>query len=321
MFLNALSTGINGKVSISQTPTAPTVIRNTTNVTKLEKLITSLEQKIDKNTESVKSLKTSVDSMSSTITVNNTVFDDLIKKNTNSNDLIIKKLDDNVKKMSYSAVVGKGVNSQIVKSMPEDENTPRGNPKMEEIPDTSDPIKTALKNRQLSAGTFQASDHKLGKAVVINQPRPNKYIAPRRPKLSKSIYVSRIDSSVKVEDIAGHIKERIPEIKDDEFSLRLLVKKDQQMDKLTFVSFRLLCTESRYEVLISPSLWPAHVMIGDFLQKPSEKGSIFGDFLVPASEKSNDTVDLTNDNNETESNNSKNGETINDAVVTNEIMS
>lgn len=48
----------------------------------------------------------------------------------------------------------------------------------------------------------------------------------------------------------------------------MLVKKDQKLEDLTFISYRILCTENLYERLINSSFWPSHVFIGDFVERP-----------------------------------------------------
>lgn len=69
-------------------------------------------------------------------------------------------------------------------------------------------------------------------------------------------------------NISDYINEKIPHIAADDFAVRLLVKKDQQLDKLTFVSFRILCTDILYNKLKDPDFWPLGIRIGDFIEKP-----------------------------------------------------
>lgn len=69
----------------------------------------------------------------------------------------------------------------------------------------------------------------------------------------------------------------------------MLVKKDQAIDQLSFISFRLRCTAEYYATFKDSSFWTRHVMIGEFMEQ--KKKPRFGDFL-----------DATNTNNNTNEN-------------------
>lgn len=84
---------------------------------------------------------------------------------------------------------------------------------------------------------------------------------------ARSLYISKLKPSVTEQSVIAYLKENVPGINDDLFALRLLVKKDQELDKLSFVSFRLNCNEDLFGKLSDPSFWPAHVMIGEFVEK------------------------------------------------------
>ena len=45
----------------------------------------------------------------------------------------------------------------------------------------------------------------------------------------------------------------------------------QPLEDLTFVSFRLMCTEELHPKCSEPSIWPDFAQIGDWLEKPREK--------------------------------------------------
>lgn len=83
--------------------------------------------------------------------------------------------------------------------------------------------------------------------------------------------------TVTIDDVIKHVKEKIPLENWKHFSIRLLVKKDQQLDQLSFVSFRISCTDKVFCKLMTPDMWPDHVMIGEFVEKP--KPRTFGHFL------------------------------------------
>lgn len=98
--------------------------------------------------------------------------------------------------------------------------------------------------------------------------------------MEKSVYVSRIDPSVTTDDLIEYIKNELPNVDVKHFLPCLLVKKVQDLEELSFVSFRLQCTEALYSELISPDFWPNHVMIGEFVEKPSDKRAKIGDFIA-----------------------------------------
>lgn len=127
--------------------------------------------------------------------------------------------------------------------------------------------KGELKSRGLASGTNVASNHQLGGPVAFPKPRH-----------AKSVYISRLKPDVSVESISDYVKLNVPEVNDDMFSLRLLVKKDKKLDELSFVSFRLSCSEELFHKLIDPAFWPSHVLIGEFIER-RKRTSQLSDFL------------------------------------------
>lgn len=124
--------------------------------------------------------------------------------------------------------------------------------------------KSTFKNRKLTAGTSQIADHGLGSPVQAKQP------ARLRTNLTRSLYVSRLQTTVTIDRLLNYIKGKIPDLNENDISLRMLVKKDQPLDQLTFVSYRLMCTDGLYEEFANAAFWPAHVKIGEFIDKPRQ---------------------------------------------------
>lgn len=56
------------------------------------------------------------------------------------------------------------------------------------------------------------------------------------------------------------------------------VKKGQNLEQLTFVSYRLSCTEELYSKFMESSFWPKHVMIGEFIVRERVQPNV-GDFI------------------------------------------
>lgn len=179
--------------------------------------------------------------------------------------------------------------------------------------------KLALKKRQLTAG--KSIKQGLGAPVEI---QPRKPATVQRTPLNKSVYVSRIDPSVTTDNLVEYIKNELPNVNIKHFLPRLLVKKDQNLEELTYVSFRLQCTEALYDAFISPDFWPNHVKIGEFIEKQSDKRAKLGEFIA---QKINDLstgglIDLTAPNAtsvETESTSSWIPTTKNDVINNNTV--
>lgn len=143
-------------------------------------------------------------------------------------------------------------------------------------------------DRKLIAGTGADQSHGLGGTVVSSKPKRARASPSPYERLNKFIYVSRLQTDVTAEKVTEYIRSKMPEMNDADISLRLLVKKDTNLSELTFVSFRLACTEAHYEQLMDPSFWPAHVMIGEFLENDRRPPKAVALIKTPV-------VDLTND--------------------------
>lgn len=174
-------------------------------------------------------------------------------------------------KSLYSSVLmrGRTSQSQLTPTSPANGNKRRRTEDQLETP------KAPLKNRKLTAGTDKQINHGLGSPIKLPLAKKTSPYAH----LSKSIYVSRLQTKVTPAQIVNYIKNKIPTINEKDIALRLLVKKDQSLEDLTFISYRLSCTEENYEKFIDSSFWPAHVMIGEFIDRPREKQPRIADFV------------------------------------------
>lgn len=170
--------------------------------------------------------------------------------------------------VSYAAIARRRTESSSFPSL----NSPNKRPRKDiETPST----KPQFKGRALTSGTASVADHGLGETVSVNK---LKRVSPYAH-LKKAIYISRLQTSVTTEKIAHYIKTKTPDLKENDILLRMLVKKDQSLDDLTFISFRLSCTEELYVKLIDPSFWPEHVKIGEFIERERKQASV-SDFFV-----------------------------------------
>lgn len=116
----------------------------------------------------------------------------------------------------------------------------------------NDELNIAVKKRQLIAGNSSKSG--LGNAVSLSKPPT---VKTQRPEW-KSIYVSRIENTVTADDLVEYIKQNIPDVNENDFNVRILVKKDQQIEKLSFVSFRVSSIPDLYVKIFDSSFWPYH---------------------------------------------------------------
>lgn len=121
-------------------------------------------------------------------------------------------------------------------------------------------------SRKLASGTAADTNHALGAPVAP----VNGNIAPR---FTKAVYVSRMQNTVTKEQITEYIKSQINNVNENEFSLRLLVKKDVDVRTRRFISYRLACTEALYATFMEPSFWPKHIEIGEFIEESRDRGS------------------------------------------------
>jgi len=244
----------------------PTIFTNKKLSEMIGEMIGELSMKIDNNTSTLSQIKNGVDSMHSTIRDNN-------------------NLDNN---STYANVLGAKphLRTQFASEMqPAASSAPqKATTTREESRNLDAETKIALKKRQLTAGN--STKQGLGAPVAIE---PRKTVKIQRTPLEKSVYVSRVDTSITTDVLIDYIKNELPNVDVKHFLPRLLVKKGQDLEELTFVSFRLQCTEELYAKFISPDFWPSHVMIGEFVEKPSDKRSKLGDFIVQKmNELSND---------------------------------
>lgn len=138
--------------------------------------------------------------------------------------------------------------------------------------------KIQFKHRTLVPGKAGNVDHGLGDSVSVTKSKRTSPYAH----LVKSIYISRLQPTVTIEKITDYVKKKMPELKDNDISLRMLVKKDQPLDELTYISYRLACTEEHYSKFMDSEFWPAHVMIGEFIERERKQANV-GDFMATPS--------------------------------------
>lgn len=273
----SLSLTSNSAPGVSKTPdtcVSNSVIDQTKKIDQFKKTLTLVVSKIEDQTKTIEHQTKTIDEQTKTIdslknsidTMQTSVNDSSGSMNQTSS--ATKSLIEKIEKQSYAQTVSSNMVKQVTRA-----SNPSGT-------STNRPIdletKKKIKERPLTAGTDDANTHGLGAPVIFNRRRENN----QRDILTKSIYVSRLQTKVTVDDITSYIKERLPDTNNEHFSLRLLVKKDQTLDDLTFISYRLSCTEDLYNTLVCPSFWPQHVLIGEFYEKPRDRKTLVAEFIT-----------------------------------------
>lgn len=204
---------------------------------------------------------------------------------------MVKKVDElkEIAAKTNSRVNEKFFNKQIVPVPPDRSSasyprlgTPSSKRKCTSSP-PSVPMPSTSKflGRKLTSGTAIIANHGLGSRVVLSSGTIGNLSQSTRAQLPKAIYVSRMQNDVTKEKIVGYIKSQMADLDENEISLRLLVKKDVDVSTRRFISYRLACTEALYEKFISPSFWPEHIEIGEFLEEPRDRGNNVASFASP----------------------------------------
>lgn len=141
--------------------------------------------------------------------------------------------------------------------------------------------KIGLKIPQPIVGT---SDACLGPPVksrrseIIN--RPPKSI------FDKEIWVSGLHPSVTSDDVSNYIVNNTNVTNNDDFKCTILVKKDCDMSKLSFVSFKVDVKTEHFDYFLTPSIWPKSVRVREFIKpEPVKLGAILTTQNAEHSEK------------------------------------
>ena len=106
------------------------------------------------------------------------------------------------------------------------------------------------------------------KETTIGQ-KPLPFI-PRSPArlnpFQKSVRVAGLHPSVTVEELNEYIMKNTPLSEVAKFRTRLLVKKDQDVSRLSYVSFKVDVSSDDFNVLMNLNYWPNYVTVREFIQ-------------------------------------------------------
>lgn len=110
---------------------------------------------------------------------------------------------------------------------------------------------------------------------VIAQPK-----RVEKPAFSKAIWVSRLNPATSSDEITKYILENTPIDDNNRFNVHKLVKKDQDLSLLKFVSFKVELNDDDFELLNDEDCWPADVMVREFVRERK-----LGDFFPDLNQK------------------------------------
>lgn len=254
--------------SLSQGPKVQPKITDFTMPTKIEELFALLQDVRHTVVDTNKKVSSHFEASKS--------YSDVLKEIRDATISTDKRLNSNVSNaLSYSAVASQ--NNAFSKNPSLFPHLTNRTPKRKREENTPPP-KSLFKGRTLVSGTSTNANHGLGDVVPTTRAKrvsPSPYAH-----LKRSIYISRLQPSVTAEKITDYIKTKMPSLSENDISLRMLVKKDQRVDDLTFISYRLSCTEEHYAQFMDTSFWPAHVLIGEFIEKPRKPVNM-DDLITP----------------------------------------
>lgn len=154
----------------------------------------------------------------------------------------------------------------IKRRLNEDKSTKITSTKPKDIP----PAKMGKRTGSFALAVAPAPVKTLRKPKSVDSNEQNKEISP----FDKSLHVSRIATSVTVDDMNNFIASESSLSPNVDFKCTRLVKKDQSVDSLSFISFKIDYIEAKCEVLTEEDFWPSGALIRPFV--PSRT---FGDFL------------------------------------------
>lgn len=235
-------------------PTPPKKVNQTVKQNQnMQAVIEPLVRKIDTNTVTITGLKVYVDTMNNTISQQNTSVQESIKTNLENISSIKETLTltpnlaDSVrhltKKNSYANVLKRakiGVNGNETPRSSTKSGTPR--------------------NQSVLAGT---SNNIIGKPPSPKLARPNdRKKVEQKPE--KAVWISRLHRDVTEEQMVDYIKDSIGIAQTEQFQVRKLVKKDQEIATYSFVSFSVACSTEIFNTLLDAQKWPSYCQIREF---------------------------------------------------------
>lgn len=105
-------------------------------------------------------------------------------------------------------------------------------------------------------------DDALGRPIQPKKPNESQ---TKTASFTKSIFITRLDAFLSTEKVLKYIKSKGVIVNDANIECRKLVKANQDLNELSFCSFKLSTNDELYSELTSPSFWPPSVGIRGFV--------------------------------------------------------
>lgn len=211
----------------------------------IQTVMEALVQKVETQTATIAGLKVSVETMNDTISQQKLAVGESIKIGNENISLLKKSLKNTPnsnRKKSYADAAKEGLRKAAAN----------------ETPRSTKPTHSTRSTKPVIPGT---SSNVIGKPLSPKQLKRNdRPKAP--PKPEKAIWISRIHRETTEEELAAYIKESIG-ITPGDFDVRKLVKKDRDISTYSFVSFRITCSSTNFNILMDPRHWPSNSQIPD----------------------------------------------------------
>lgn len=97
--------------------------------------------------------------------------------------------------------------------------------------------------------------------------------------LSKQVYVSFLHPSTTEEEIMDHIKQKAGLVDDQPLACKKLISPGRNLDELSFVSFKITCSETNFPKIIDAAIWPKQIAVREFVNRKSSRPPRLGNFL------------------------------------------
>lgn len=186
-----------------------------------------------------------------------------IKSNTNELNVNIKTLGNSMR--NETPRVQRLATSSFAEKLKSNARTPvsqkRYNRDMTEFPGLNE--RARLKVPTPKKGTRAIT---IGKPVVQRQPKPT---------FDKAVWVSGLNSETTTEEMINYVLSNTSIEYKSQLDCHKLVKKDADLSKLSFVSFKISVNNDHFDILMNPDIWPNYVAVREFRQLTT-----FGDFIT-----------------------------------------
>lgn len=194
----------------------------------------------------------------------------------NSNDLneiksMSRELNEKIKKNEVLNIVENSSTSQPCETTPSFSNVVRNQWKTQ----TAKRKIRQLNDEKITNNKVKMPTPKVGtRDIQIGRQITPRKVRDLKPKFDRAVWVSGLHRDTSVEEMSDIITENT-DIKDKSlFECHKLVKKDADISKLTYVSFKISINSEYLDHLLDPDTWPNTISVREFLQKPT-----LGDYM------------------------------------------